>query len=118
MNKCEPVEKRMNCVCSELGIRYQVEWKPCEHEKHGVIDTTRRKIIIFSKTEEEAWRTLFHEALELKIRPLLASYRELVNLLISFIEKHVYLEKEKFLEEIPKIMIVLNSEMEKANAHE
>jgi len=101
-----------------LGIRYQVEWKPCEHEKHGIIDTTRRKIIIFSKTEEEAWCTLFHEVLELKIRPVLACYRGLVNLLISFIEKRVYLEKEKFLEEIPEIMTVLNNEMEKVNDHE
>lgn len=118
MNKRKSIEKRMNSACSELGIRYQVEWKPCEHEKHGVIDTIERKIIIFSKTEEEAWRTLFHEALELKIRPLLSFYRSLTNLLIGFVEKRVYLEKEKFLEEIPEIMTVLNNEMEKVNDHE
>jgi len=60
-----------------------------------------------------SWATLIHEVLELKIRPLLSFYRSLVNTLIEFIEKHVYQEKEKFLESLPEVVTVLLDEMEK-----
>lgn len=111
MNK---LERSMNTVLHACGIPYSVAWQPRESEKHAIIDTATRRITIFSETEQEAWATLVHEALELKIRPLLAYYRELVNTLISFIEKRAYLTKEEFLESLPGDLSRIMFEVENA----
>ena len=111
------VEDRMNAVCSRLGLPFTVVWTPDPSmNNHGLVDPKNHVIHIFDLNENDAWATLTHEVLELKIRPLLSFYRNLVNVLIEFIEKQVYREKEKFLESLPETMAVLFSEMEKVHA--
>lgn len=113
------VEDRMNAFCSRLGLPFTVVWTP-DHPSmanHGLVDPKNHVIHIFDLNENDAWATLTHEVLELNIRPLLSLYRNLVNVLIEFIEKHVYQEKEKFLESLPETMTVLFSEMEKVHAY-
>ena len=112
--KTGSTEKRMSEICGKVGLPFKVVWTPDPSVKdHGKIDLKNRVIHIFDLTEKDAWITLVHEILELKIRPLLQFYRNLVNTLIEFIEKHVYREKEKFLESLPETMTVLIKEMEK-----
>ena len=113
------VEDRMNAVCSRLGLPFKVVWTPDPSANdHGRIDLKNHIIYIFDLNEKDSWATLVHEVLELKLRPLLSYYRDLVNVLIEFIEKHVYQEKEKFLESLPETMPVLFSEMEKVERRE
>jgi len=112
--KTGSTEERMSEVCKRLGMPFKVAWTPDPSmSEHGKVDLKNRVIHIFDLNERDAWATLTHEILELKIRPLLSFYRSLVNTLIEFIEKHVYREKEKFLESLPEIMTALIKEMEK-----
>ena len=112
--KTGSTEERMNQVCSRLGLPFKAVWTPDSSVKdHGKIDLKNQVILIFDLNEKDAWITLIHEILELKIRPLLQFYRSLVNTLIEFIERHVYWEKEKFLESMPETMTALIKEMEK-----
>lgn len=108
------IEQRMSEVCSKLGLPFKIVWTPdASRSDHGKIDLKNQVILIFDLNEKDAWITLIHEILELKIRPLLQFYRSLVNTLIEFIERHVYQEKEKFLESMPETMMALIKEMEK-----
>lgn len=114
MNKREPVEKRMTEVCNRLGHSFRVVWTPSPNGKaHGKIDLENHTIHIFDMDKKDAWTTLIHEILELKTRPLLSYYRTLVNVLIEFIEKQAYKNKERFLEGLPETVTVLLDEMEK-----
>jgi len=64
--------------------------------------------------EKGAWDTFLHEVFELKLKRVTSLYRGLVNVLIDYVEKHVYQEKEAFLESLPLIL----SEVERAkNSH-
>ena len=108
------LEHSMNSVLAKLGISYSVAWTPCESEKHAIIDTKEHKIIIFSKTEDEAWLSLKHELLEIELRPLLHAYREFANVLLSFIEKFLYQRKERFLENLPDNLSRIMFEVENA----
>jgi hypothetical protein len=95
-------ESKMNILLERLGLGYSVKWAPCDSVKeHGKILQSEKTILIFDRSEEEAWNTLVHEILELKLQPLLSFYRDLVNVLISFIEDHIYREKERLLEVLP-----------------
>lgn len=110
--KTKPIEERMSDVCSKLGMPFKVAWTPDPSmSEHGKVDLKNHVIHIFDLNERDAWVTLTHEILELKIRPLLSFYRSLVNTLIEFIEKHVYQQKEKFLEGVPETVTVLLEEI-------
>lgn len=109
----DDLETRMNNVLVRLGLPYQVKWLPMEASNHGSINVNEKLITIHDTTEDQAWATLIHEVLELKLRPLLSYYRELVNTLITFIEKHVYNEKERFLEELPQFLTTVTKEVER-----
>ena len=112
--KTGSTEERMSEICSKLGLPFRVVWIPDPTVKdHGKIDLKNHIVYIFDLKEDAALATLCHEVLELKLRPLLSFYRNFVNVLIEFIEKHVYQEKEKFLESMPEIMTALIKEMEK-----
>lgn len=112
--KINSIEERMSDICNKIGLPFKVVWTQDPSMKdHGKIDIENHVIHIFDLTEKDAWATLIHEVLELKIRPLLSFYRNLVNTLIEFIEKHGYQEKEKFLESLPETLTVLLNGAEK-----
>jgi len=119
MNKREPIEQRMSDICNKLGFPFKVVWTPSpDANDRGKIDLANHTIHVFNMTEKDAWTTLIHEILELKIQPLLSYYRNLVNTLIEFIEKHVYQEKEKFLESLPENITIFLDEMKKVRTRE
>jgi hypothetical protein len=108
------VESKMNILLERLGLGYSVKWIPNENMKHGKILQNEKIIVIFDKSEDEAWNTIIHEILELKLQPLLSYYRDLVNILISFIEDHIYREKERFLEVLPSDVLTVMKFIEEA----
>lgn len=110
----------MTEICNRLGYAgFKVVWTPSPNvNNHGQIDLPNRTIHIFDIDEKDAWITLVHELLELKLRPVLSYYRSLVNILIEFIEKQAYQNKEKFLECLPEAVSTLLNEMEKAKKYE
>jgi len=112
--KTGSTEERMNQVCARLGLPFKAVWTPNPSVKdHGKIDLKNQVILIFDLNEKDAWITLIHEILELKIRPLLQFYRSLINSLIEIIERIGYRQKEKFLQSLPETMTILLEEMEK-----
>lgn len=112
--RTKSTEQRMNEICSKLGMPFKVVWTPDPGANdRGKIDLKNHVIYIFDLKEEDAWSTLVHEVLELKIRPLLSFYRSLINVLIEALEKLGYIQKERFLEALPETLAVLLDEMEK-----
>lgn len=96
---------RMNAFLKRLGLPFKVDWSPDPTKKnHGNIDLAKSIIHIYDVTEPEAWQTLLHEVLEVKFRPVTSLYQNTVNGLITVIEKQVYKEKERFLNELPMIL--------------
>ena len=109
------LEDRMNRLVSQLGLGYRVGWIPDE-EASARAAVKDGLIIIHDIDEAEAWSSLVHEILELKLRPLLSYYRGLVNALISFIDKRAYIEKEKLLECLPTdFMLIMEQENDVQN---
>ena len=54
-------------------------------------------LLIFDEDENQAWISFTHEVIEFRLRPVLKVYRDLVNHLISIIEKIAYERKEEAL---------------------
>jgi len=91
----------MNMILERLGIPLRAVWHPdIDSNDHARIDVEEGLIIIHDVDEAEAMRSLFHEILEYRIRGLINPYRRIINSLIEVIEKLVYVEKEKVLEQI------------------
>lgn len=111
------VEARMNRLLQRLGLSFTVQWVPDPTKNnHGSVNMCEGIINIHDSTEPEAWVTLEHEVLELKMRPAFFLYRGIVNSLIDLIEKATYREKEKFLESLPTILKEFQKERGEANA--
>jgi len=99
------LEERMNRVLAKLGLPFTVQWvQDPTNKSRGNIDVAQGTIHIFNVDEQGAWDTFLHEVLELKLKRITKLYRGLVNMLIEYIEKHVYQEKEAFLESLPFIV--------------
>ena len=91
----------MNTLLERLGVPLKAVWCPDpEQKQHAYIDLENQLLILYDESEDEAWRSLFHECLEYRIRSVISPYREIVNSLITLIEKIVYAEKERALAEI------------------
>lgn len=105
------LEQRMNQFLGKVGLEgWTCVWTPDASKKmHGEILPRDRLILIYSSTNSEAWLTLLHEVLELRLRRVLKPYRLLVNSLIEVLEKTAYLEKERFLEDLPGILRVFEA---------
>lgn len=99
------VEEEMNRTLSNLGIEYSVIWSPDpKSSDRGQIISGQRIIIIYDEDPAQAWDTLAHEVVELKLSKLLKPYHDLLNNLIDFIEKHIYKNKERVIEELVPLL--------------
>lgn len=82
------LEARMNLLLERLGIPLRAVWSPdADCNQHAKIDLDHGLIIIFDEEPSQAWISFMHEAIEFRLRPVLKVYRDLVNHLISIIEK-------------------------------
>ena len=101
------LEERMNMILERLGIPLRAVWHPdIDSNDHARIDVEEGLIIIYDVDEAEAMRSLFHEILEYRIRGLINPYRRIINSLIEAIEKLVYFQKEKVLDQVTHDFIV------------
>ena len=95
-------ESQMNNLVKSFGLSgWTVLWTPdpTQHAR-GKILLEAKTIIIYDEKPEAARETLLHEAIELKLRPMLKPYRTLVNTLIDWADGQVYEQKEKAIEEL------------------
>jgi hypothetical protein len=93
--------KMQNCL-DRLGVPLKVMWIPkASSRKHGEIDSNR--LLIYDKSEQEAWLTFEHELYEFRFKEVTYAYRVLINSLIEAVEKLTYERKEKFLEFSPRV---------------
>jgi len=93
-------EKYMNETLHRLGLgHWSVCWLPeLSSLVRGRVLPKKRLIEIFDVDMDEAWKTLFHEVIEIKLRSTLRPYRLLVNSLIGIIEEIADNEKDVFIE--------------------
>jgi len=101
--KCaKELETELNSLLRKFGYSgYQVViMDDVSREIYGEIDTKNKVIYIYTSDPEEAYKTLYHELLELELRPLLNKYRSLINLLITYINQELEREKDKTIERI------------------
>lgn len=98
----EITEARMNEAIKSLGLsEWIVIWEPdLTQPSRGQVLLESKTIIINDEEPEDAFKTLLHEALEIKLRPMLRPYRTLVNALIEWADGQVYESKEKVIEDL------------------
>jgi hypothetical protein len=107
MNATETTAKMQSCL-DRLGIPLTVAWQPNPiRDKHGLIESGSKTLLIFDEEEDEVWQTLLHEALEWKLKEVTSIYRQMINGLIEVLEKIAYREKERFLEAAPEVFKVI-----------
>jgi hypothetical protein len=95
------LEARMNEILESFGLgEWQAIWEPDSTQPRGQIQLENRIILIHDDKPEEVLKTLTHEIVELKLRPMLKPYRTLVNALIQFAEERIYESKEKVIEDL------------------
>ena len=96
------IEDKMNEAIKSLGLNeWTVLWEPDPTQpSRGQVLLESKTIIINDEGPEDALKTLLHEALEIKLRPMLKPYRTLVNALIEFADGQVYEAKEKAIEDL------------------
>jgi hypothetical protein len=98
--------KHMQLCLDHLCIPLTVCWVPDKTKAvHGQIYDSN--IFIYDSDEKEAWLTLQHEITEYKLQSVTRPYRLLANALIETIEKSVYVQKEEFIEFLPKMSAVI-----------
>lgn len=106
-----PLQRMQRCL-DKLGIPLTVAWTPNSNSaKHGEIESGF--LIIYDKTETEAWATLEHEVYEWKLREVTCVYRTVINSLIESVEKLTYSRKEAFLESLPHVSEVIRKEKQR-----
>jgi len=106
------IEENMNNVLESLGLKgWTSVWEPRKGPKRGEVIPKERLIIIYDPDPSRAWDTFQHELIELKLRSVLRPYREITNKLIEVIEKVTYMEKEKFINELPDLLQAIKEGM-------
>lgn len=94
-------ETRMNAILGKMQIPLRVVWLPtADSKEHARIIPEEGLLTIYDKDEDEAWRSLFHECLEYRLRSIVSPYREIINKLIEAVEQITYKEKEKVLDQV------------------
>lgn len=106
------LEQKMKSALQALGMdEWEAVWTPRDGgDLHGETLLEDRIIMIYDKDEKTAWRTFSHEITELKLRPVTRPYRELINALIETFDKICYTEKERFIDDLPRTLEILNAE--------
>ena len=99
-------EARLTEIAKSLGLNgWIVFWEPDETQPRGQIKPDNMVILIHDGEQEDAVRSLLHEVLEIKLRPMLKPYRGLVNALVEWADKQVYEAKEQAIEDLLPIFV-------------
>lgn len=108
-------EERANNVLTRLGLGYwRVCWLPDSScQIRGRAFPEKSLIEINDSNEKAAWDTFLHEVVELKLRLVTQPYREMCNALIGTIEKLTYTRKEQFINDLPKLLKIIEEYIEK-----
>ena len=113
----ENIETGMNRVLARVHPGWRAVWVPDpDMLRRGEVDAGQRLIIVYDVNQDQAWETFTHELLELKLRPLLGVYREIINQLIAVLEKVAYSQKERLIEELPALLRVVGEAAPKLDA--
>lgn len=110
------LEEELNEALRRLGLMdWTVVWDPDPSEKErGLILPESRIILIHDKAQKAALETLAHECLEIKMRSMIAPWRETVNALLRALEKVSYFEKEKVIDSlVPLALLMLKENVDK-----
>jgi hypothetical protein len=101
------LEEKLSGIIKRLGLgEWAVLWRPdpTRHSR-GQILPEAKIIIIYDNEPEAARETLLHEVIEIKLRPILRPYRDLVNSLIDWADKQTYEAKEGAIEDLLPILV-------------
>ena len=111
------LERRMNQSLVRLGLgRWSVCWlSDSSCSVRGRVIPEKFLIEIRDDDEGDAWDTLLHEVVELKLRLVTQPYREMCNALIGTIEKLTYTRKEQFISDLPKLLKIYEESIEETN---
>lgn len=104
-------EAHMNEFAKSLGLtNWQVVWKPdATQPKLGRIIPENRIILVHDLEAKAAMKTVFHEVIELKLRPVFNMERSLSNALIEWANTQIYKVKEKTIEDLLDIFDLVES---------
>lgn len=103
------LEAELNRLVKKFGLDYMVVIAPkTKSRKRGKVDPHEKIIYVYTDDPDLAYQVLLHEILEIKLRPLLNKYIDLINLLMKYIEDQLYIEKETVIDEITEIIISHN----------
>ena len=98
-------EAKAKVTLSRLGLgHWRVAWLPdLSPPIRGRAIPDILLIEIFDLDVDDAWVTFIHEAIEIKLRPLLRVYRMLINKLIEGYQELADAEKDRFIEELDEV---------------
>ena len=103
------LESELNNLVKKFGLDYMIVVAPrSKSRKLGKVDENNKIIYIYTDDSDLAYKILLHEILEIKLRPLINKYIDLINLLMKYIEDNLYLEKERAIDEIISNILNLN----------
>lgn len=101
------IEGKMNEALKIMNLEdWYALWEPdIDLPQKGKCYPDDKSIVICSGDEGEAMEVLFHEILELKLKPVLGAHMTVINQLNSIIQEFLYNKKERMIEDmIPYLM--------------
>ena len=105
-SKSKQVQAQMEKALLRFGVPLILCWKPDKTKSiHG--ELTENILFIYDSNINDAWDTFAHELLEFKLKKVTIVYRTMINSLIEAFEKVCYVQKEEFLESLPKVLEVI-----------
>jgi len=98
-------EEKAKSALVHLGLGHWIVcWLPASpFPVRGKVIPETLRIEIYDVDEDDAWATLIHEIVEIKLRALLRTYRILVNKLIEGYQELADGEKDRFIEELNEV---------------
>jgi len=115
----EECEKLFNDIVRMIGLDITVVYSPDPDAKdHGQYIPKEKLIILYDEDPDEAFKSLIHEVVEIRLYPLIKKYRLLVNTLIKYIDERLEYEKELTIERIVKDMLTIIEERSRSKRQE
>lgn len=102
MEDKKKVENEFNMALNCLGLReWNVVWDPEPSEKaHGLIIPEDKIILISDEKPMDAFETLAHEYLEIRLQAMVESRNSTINALLKALQEIYYKEKERGIDSL------------------
>lgn len=111
------VEDRLTIVLKRLGLReWTVVWDPelPSDKAQGLIMPEDKIIMISDEKLEDAYETLAHEYLEIRLQAMVESRNATINALLKALQEIYYKEKERGIDSlVPLVLKTIKEELEK-----